>query len=235
MSSSSSCGKNPEAYKGAIDQINAAMNEQAADQTRAKELIDEYGISIEQLGPKFRAQQLGEQAKGLMNDFRLMVDVLGVSAPDAMVLMADKMNAFVQAAIKGSVEIPANMRPMLEKMADMGLLTDESGNKITDLGESGLKFAETMTEATDRIIAKFDELITRMFGAKDAPTPRAARRCADHVTTTVTTVHEDVRAKGRGMPRARFVSNHGVLISPAAAGAARHRHRPSHADASEGC
>jgi hypothetical protein len=154
--------KHPDAYKGAIEEINAVLNEQAADQQRAKQLIDEYGISIEQLGPKFRAQQLGEQAKGLMTDFRLMVDVLGIEAPTAMTLMSEKMNAFVQEAIKGSVEIPANMEPMLQQMADMGLLTDESGTKITDLKSAGITFAETFSQGVDRIVAKFDELMTRL-------------------------------------------------------------------------
>jgi len=159
--------KNPQAYKGAIDEINAVMNEQAADQQRAKELIDEYGIAIDQLGPKWRAQQLGDEAKSLMNDYRLMVDVLGVQAPQAMTLMAGKMSAFVQQSVQASTEIPANMQPMLQQMADMGLLTDENGNKITDLKDYGVTFAETFGQGVDRIVAKFDELIARLTESAD--------------------------------------------------------------------
>lgn len=159
--------KNPQAYKGAIEEINAVMKEQSDDQARAKELIDEYGIAIDQLGPKWRAQQLNDQAKTLMNDFRLMVDVLGVDAPQAMELMAGKMSQFVQDSVKASTEIPANMQPMLQQMADMGLLTDENGNKITDLKDYGVTFAETFGQGVDRIVAKFDELIARLGGAAD--------------------------------------------------------------------
>jgi hypothetical protein len=151
-----------EATKAAIDEVNAVLQEQQADQKRAKELIDEYHISIDQLGPAFRAQQLNEQAKSVMNDFRVMVDVLGVDAPVAIDLMKDKINAYIHDAIATGTEVPASMQPMLQKMVDMGVLTDDNGVAITDLKTSGITFAETLTQGIDRIVAKFDQLMEKL-------------------------------------------------------------------------
>ena len=151
-----------DATKAAIDQINQVLQDNAHDQERAKQLIDEYHLSIDQLGPAFRAQQLGEQARSIMDDFRVMVNVLGIDAPVAMDLMKDKINAFVQSAIKTGTEVPASMKPMLEQMVSLGLLTDGSGNKITDLKDSGITFAETFGQGVDRIIQKFDQLMERL-------------------------------------------------------------------------
>jgi hypothetical protein len=182
--------QNADAAKTAIQGITDVLNEQAADQARAKALIDEYHISIDQLGPAFRAQQLNEQAKGLMNDFRLMVNVLGIDAPVAIDLMKDKINQYVQAAIATGTEVPANMKPMLEQMMSMGILTDASGTKIEDLQASGITFAETFSQGVDRIIAKFDELIARIYGASTAVNAMPTSR-----TVTITTLHDDLYTK----------------------------------------
>lgn len=160
--------KKVDAFKDAVASLQSEFDGFNEDQKRAKELIDEYGIKLDQLGPKFRQQQLNEQAKGVMNDFRLMVDVLGIDAPVAMDLMKDKINAFVHAARLTGSEVPASMRPMLEAFTQQGLLTDESGKKIEKLDDAGLIFSESFTAGIDRIVKKFDELIGRLFGATDA-------------------------------------------------------------------
>lgn len=154
--------KNAEQYKKAIDDLNNAFDEHAKDIDRAKALMEEYGISIEETGQKWRDQQLQEQTKGLIDDYRIMVDVLGLSVAGAAEKMAGKFNDFLHTAQKVGFEIPAEMKPILEQMVHLGLLTDEQGNAYEDLEDTGVTFAETFAKSIDRLIDKFDEFLKRL-------------------------------------------------------------------------
>ena len=56
------------------------------------------------------------------------------------------------------VEVPSAMRPMIEQMAKMGVLTDKSGKKIKDVEKSGIKFSMSMCEGFQKMIASVDSL-----------------------------------------------------------------------------
>jgi hypothetical protein len=146
------------ATQAAIDKINAAFIEQKQDAVDLDAAIQKYGFSIEQLGPAMQRQKLTEQAMTLMNDFRLLAGS-GIDVGVVLDKMGGSINEFLSSARKTGTEIPTSMQPMLQKMIDTGTLLDENGKAITDLGESGLTFSETMTQGFDRIVKKFDELL----------------------------------------------------------------------------
>jgi hypothetical protein len=178
--------KNPDAYKKAIDEINAALGEQKQDDADLNQAIQDYGFSIDELGPKMRKQQLTEQAVKLENDFRVLVNS-GIDVGTVIDHMSDKMNEYIQTSIKTGTEVPAEMQPMIQKMIEAGKLTDENGNKITDLGSSGITFSETMTQGFDKVVKKFDELIEKLTGVKKGITDLPSDK-----TITITTNHKDV-------------------------------------------
>jgi hypothetical protein len=103
--------------------------------------------------------------------------------------MADSVNNDVHQALKMGAEIPESMRPMLQSMANMGLLTDESGNKIEDLEGSGLSFTMTMSQGFKQMIdavQKLSDTISRSLGLSVAS-------ASDQVG--------DLTAKLRGVPQ----------------------------------
>jgi hypothetical protein len=59
-------------------------------------------------------------------------------------------------------EIPEAMRPMIQAMADMGTLTDDNGEKLTDL--SKLNWSQTMTQGFKAVTDKLTELIDKITG-----------------------------------------------------------------------
>lgn len=156
----------PEAVRAVQQEISSVMNDWKQDQEDLNSAIERYGFTIEELGPKFAKQKLDEQAALLMNDFRLLTDATG-NVDLVINKMSGSINEFIGQALRTGTEVPASMKPMLQKMVEMGLLTDASGNKIEDLEGSGLTFSETMTQGFDRIVKKFDELISKM--TKDFP------------------------------------------------------------------
>ncbi len=158
--------KDPQAYKKAIDDLNAALQFQDDAMATLDETVKRYGFSIEELGPALQKQNLDKQAQGLYQDFKVLTSA-GISTDVVLGRMGDSINDFVHAALKTGTEIPAAMAPMLQRMVEMGMLTDENGNVITDLEQSGVHFAETMTQGFQKIVdavQKLTDAITRGLG-----------------------------------------------------------------------
>lgn len=167
-----------EAAKAAVDKINTAFREQQQDASDLDAAIKEYGFSIGELGPMMQKQKLAEQAGTIMNQFRLLVGS-GIDVGLVTDKMSDKINAYVRQVIATGQEVPAAMRPMLEKMVENGELLDENGNKITDLKDAGVNFAETMTDAADRIVKGFNDVLVKI-GMIPAAANDAASRVPDN-------------------------------------------------------
>ncbi len=147
--------------------IGTFTDEREADQARLTAAIEKYGFTIEQLGPALQKQRLDEQAKELIEDWRVLVGA-GVDISTVNEQMSEAINEYLQTAVRLGTEVPAAMRPVLQKMLEQGKLTDEAGNAITDMEAAGIRFSETMTEGFDRVVKKLDELISKLIAAGDA-------------------------------------------------------------------
>lgn len=140
-----------EDVQAALMRINTNLDYQKQDAADLDAAIKKYGFSIEELGPKMQKQKLTDQAIEILNNFRLLAGS-GIAVDTVLGKMGGDINDFIHSALKTGTEVPSAMQPMLQKMVEMGTLTDENGNQITDLGKSGLTFSETMTQGFDRIV-----------------------------------------------------------------------------------
>lgn len=147
-----------DAAKTAIDKITQAFNEQKQDAADLDAAIKKYGFSIEELGPALQKQHLSDMAHGLENDFRLLV-ASGIDMKIVIEHMGKALNDYLLLAIKTGQEVPLEMKPIVEEMIREGKLYDENGNKVTELGASGLKFSESFSQGIDRIVNKLNELL----------------------------------------------------------------------------
>jgi hypothetical protein len=150
--------KGPEAVKAALDTINSAFDEQKQDAADLQTAIAKYGFSLEQLGPALQKQQSADQAKEILNSWRLLVGS-GIDLVAVDQQMASTTWDYLQLAKRTGQEVPAAMKPILQSMLDQGVFTDENGDKLTDLGQLGLTFSETMTEGFDKVVAKLQQLL----------------------------------------------------------------------------
>jgi len=158
--------KTPEAYKKAIDDLNASFNFQAQAMQTLDETAKKYGLTVEELGPAFSRQQLEKQAGELYQDFKVLTGA-GVDLDVVLGHMGDSINDFVRSALTTGTEIPAALAPVLQRMVELGQLTDQNGNVITDLGESGVKFSMTMSEGFKSVVdsvKKLTDAIARGLG-----------------------------------------------------------------------
>ncbi len=150
-----------DAVKRVMDDINAVLEEQRLDSERLQKAIEKYGFTLEQLGPAFRRQQLSDQAKDLIEDWRVLVNS-GINVSTVNEKMAQTFNDYLKSALAVGGEVPAALKPILQSLATQGVLVDANGKKITDINKSGLTFSETMSEGFDRVVQKLQELIDRL-------------------------------------------------------------------------
>lgn len=173
--------KNPEAYKKAIDDLNAAFAFQDKATATLSETIKKYGFSFDELGPAWQRQELDKKAQELYQDFRVLQSA-GIDVETITQRMADATNTYVQQAIKMGIEVPSAMKPMLQRMMDMGLLTDAGGNKIEDFEAAGVRFSETLSEGFSRVVTAVEKLaaaIARSLGVALDDVTRKADTAAD--------------------------------------------------------
>lgn len=154
-------------WKKLSETLGAFEADRQMDQERLNSAIQKYGFTLEQLGPTLQRQKLDDQAKELIEDWRVLVGA-GVDMTVVNDKMAASINEYLQLARKTGTEVPSAMRPVLQKLLEQGLLTDEAGNAITDMEQAGISFADTMTEGFDKVVKKLDELIAKLGAAGSA-------------------------------------------------------------------
>jgi TP901 family phage tail tape measure protein len=144
-------------YEAAIDDLTEKMRFQDEAMATLRETAEKYGFTLEELGPKFAAAELDEKAQDLFKDFKVLT-AAGVDMDVVLGKMAGSINQFVQDAVQMGVAVPSAMRPMIERMIELGLLTDKNGNVIESLEQAGVSFAMTMSEGFAALIEEVKRL-----------------------------------------------------------------------------
>ena len=159
---------NPAEAKAAIDAINDAFGVQSSRLAKAQAVLDEYGITFDQTGEKFRATTIADAFDVLFEKTQTLKDV-GVDYSLILEKQASQYSELAKKAIATNTEIPASMRDILQKLSDMGLLVDAATGEFIDLSQ--VKWAQTLTEGfksvTDAINKLADALTQGVGGALD--------------------------------------------------------------------
>lgn len=147
-------------------------------------LASTYGITLQQLGPKFQQADVSAQSKQIKKDFDALV-AAGADAGGVIAGMAPAISKVVQESIKFGTEIPDNMRAMIQVLIDTGQLLDENGEKITDIGK--VKFADPVEDEADKLstaIEKLAEVFEKAFGDGAEDSAKRAREALEGVGRT---------------------------------------------------
>lgn len=161
-----------------IDLIAQLAGDGEVDWKKIQEAVQRYGGDIEKLGGSFQTARMHESWQQVIDDIDLFTRG-NIAANDILDLTDDKIIALVQQSMKFGTEIPENMRPWIEKLIEAGLLVDDNGEKITDIGK--LKFGETLQTSLQILTQTIKDLI-----AEFQKVPAAVRAIPRDVDTTVT-------------------------------------------------
>lgn len=173
--------KTVQEYEAAINELNGAFDKQKQANEALNAAMEKYGITIDQLGPKFAQQKLDEMAMSLLQDFELL-KAAGVDLSVIYEKMGPDFEKYVQTVVASGGTIPEALRPIIEKMIELGLLTDQAGNKIDDIGQ--LHFAETLEDGIKSLIDTIHELVNALLGIPNVKLP--APQTTGGATTTGT-------------------------------------------------
>lgn len=149
------------ALQGVSDQIAA----QEAESNKVHDAMARWGITIDQMGPKFKQTEMDKAAKGFAEDFYTLVNA-GADVNTVIEKMGPEIGKFVHSSIEMGTQVPLEMKKIIEKMIEQGTLLDKNGEKFTDIGQ--IPFAENLNTQFSSLIGKLDELISRVFGLGDA-------------------------------------------------------------------
>ncbi len=105
-----------------------------------KAKAEEFGISVDGLGPKFRQQGIDAEAAKIVNAFTLL-EKAGGDVGGILVGLKDEIGKVVGDSIKFGTTVPKNMQPWIAELIRTGQLVDENGVAITDLSQ--IKFDMT--------------------------------------------------------------------------------------------
>jgi hypothetical protein len=198
--------KTPEAYKKAIDDLNAAFKFQDDAMKTLDDTVQKYGFSIQELGPAFAAQKLSEQAGQLLKDYKVLT-AANVDHVAIIEKMGPALNEYVKQSLLAGNAIPESMRPVLQSMVDLGDLTDENGDKLTDL--SKLTFSETLD-------AKFSSLIDTINKLTDAIS-RGLGTAINNLPTRkqidIVTIYSDIDNRTSGGGDTAYAARGGIVTT----------------------
>lgn len=138
-----------------------ALSEQADAQEFLTSTIQKYGFTVDELGPKWRAQRLKEDATLLLKEYTA-ITASGVDHETVQKKMGRALFDFLQTAKRTGAEVPLEFKKMAEEALVFHTLVGENGEQLENL--DGITFAETFSQSVDRMITKLDELIRKITG-----------------------------------------------------------------------
>lgn len=146
-------------FESEVRKLQGAMGDSEADAQRVGEAMERWGISIDEMGPKFKQTQINDVFKEALDDIRVLTNA-GADFNVIAEKMAPQLGAMVHEAIEMGGTVPREMEPILRKMIELGLLTDKNGDKFTELSQ--IPFAADLNKDFATLISKMDALISRI-------------------------------------------------------------------------
>jgi len=183
------------AAQATIAQINQLLNQQQTDTQNVAAAMQKYGLTWEMAGGQAEQSHLDTIAQGLVKDFADLTNA-GFGVDVITQHMSSSIDDYIHEAERTGSEVPEAMEPLLQKMIDMGTLTDNNGNKITDMSQLGVTFSETMTEGFKSIVDAVNTLTQALTGSS----PNSLKNSLDTIGNTV--VHPKIQPTydGSGIP-----------------------------------
>ena len=147
----------------AIDDIKAKLLSWSEANEAIDDAMERWGITISELGPKFKQQRLDVQAMDLYKDWKVLL-AAGVD----MNVLLDKMGpgfiAYVNEVRKAGVTIPEALRGPIEALIKQGKIVDENGKAFTSAEDAGITFAQSLEEGIAKTIEAINRLIDAILG-----------------------------------------------------------------------
>ncbi len=142
-----------------------------------KALAEEYEVDLSRFTHTFHDGMMADDVLKITQAWNDMLPYIG-NADDLARDFADEAQGILDKFFKFGTAIPENMRPMLERMQALGLLTNAAGDKLEDLGE--IKFSQSIEESLGDIVDIMRELVSIFKNDLPAAAAQGARETAEN-------------------------------------------------------
>jgi hypothetical protein len=170
--------KTVEEFNALVRESQDILSAQGESQQALNDAVERYGFTIDELGPKWKQQELDKMAAQLLKDYRLLV-ASGIDVTTVIERMGPAFSQYVDTALAAGVAIPESMRATIDALFQQGKLVHENGEAFTEAEYKSLSFTESMTESLSRATAAIERLVAALTGVPA------------NVSTTVTTHHRN--------------------------------------------
>jgi hypothetical protein len=161
--------KTVEDFNKAVSETNRLLGLQDEAQSALNSAMEKYGITVSELGPAFRQQELDKSAAALLKDFELL-SAAGVDVAVVLDKMGVNLTEYINTAVTSGSTVPEAMRKMVEEAIKNGEILDANGEAYKSVEDAGVSFAQTMTEQFDSLITKIGELVDALLGIPSSRT-----------------------------------------------------------------
>ncbi len=155
--------KDQKGLEKAIDDLNTAFAQLDA-------AVSKYGLTWRDMAGDKVAEGFEGEAKTLLDEYDRLITA-GYDPAKVTKGMADAFNALIQDAVDTGQLLPASMQPMIDKLVEMGLVTDETRRKLLGLTEDQVNASSAaiaaMQEQFDALGQEYDSLAQSI--AQEAP------------------------------------------------------------------
>jgi len=126
-------GKNDKAgAQAAIQAVVDALAKHNDKLAEAAAAAGQYGMSWEDMDKTVQQSKISEVAEKLLKD-QVALEAQGYRHDAVLKKQAESYSALIAKSAALGTELPVAMKPVLQNLADMGLLVDDNGEKIKDL------------------------------------------------------------------------------------------------------
>lgn len=158
--------QNVEAYNAALKELQDRLMLHDEAWKKLDDAAKRYGFTIDELGPKFAAQQLDPQMMQIYEDWHLLT-AAGVDHEAILNRLGPEVGKLVDQYVLGGAEIPKAMKPIIDELYEHHKLLHENGEEYTEAEYKALTYGSTTSEMFKELIAKVDELIKALLGIPD--------------------------------------------------------------------
>jgi hypothetical protein len=113
--------------------MSALSNKIAGMAQELSDALSEFGFTWEDLDQKVKQSTIDAQMESLVKKQTALVGA-GIDWTRVVDAMAPAYSSLVQTALRTGTVLGDSIKPMIDHLMEVGLLLDDAGNKITDLG-----------------------------------------------------------------------------------------------------
>jgi hypothetical protein len=150
-------------FNALVGETQGLLDMQGKAQEDLNAAVEKYGFTVDELGPKWKQQELDKQAGQLIKEYELLT-TSGIDVNTVISKMGPNFSTYVDTAVKSGVAIPEAMHKTITALYEQGKLVHENGDAFTEAEYDALSFTQTLSEGLAQVVDQIKQLVAALTG-----------------------------------------------------------------------